>query len=123
MRLETFALRMPLPTAEETQEARDCCPPKAAPTSSQPRILLERLPKHLMEPGSPQHTDTHAHEHHAKRSQCHSGRLFWSPPIPGEWLFFPLAGDRLMLPSPAALISSHYPDILKCIGCRRTESP
>lgn len=40
--------------------------------------------------------------------QCHSDRLFWSPsPVPGELLFFPLAGEVLMLPTPAALISSH----------------
>ena len=139
-------------------------------TPSQPRVQLERLPKHLLEPGGPQHTDTctwtlpqsvrpgqrtaklllvgskpmqhlsssqqgvwhlvllpygatgntvgqelypSMEVHHAKMSRYHSGRLFWSPSsVPGGWLFFPLAGDLLTLSSPAAFISSHYPDIL-----------
>lgn len=39
-------------------------------------------------------------KHCAKRSQCHNVRTFWSSSlIPGEQLFFPLAGDMLMLPS------------------------
>lgn len=141
---ETSALGRSLSTAEEMQKAGGWCPPKAVPVPNTHLLPRSNSAKGLLSccwqatslcsisAGASKESDTvHSCPMGQQETQwdrnCtqrqESTMQMKTLQQGGHGLlgnpFMPLAGDMLMLPSPAALISFYYTDILKYIGCRR----